>query len=744
MRILSTTLPKFRDQFGNWWRLLRSSSDLPRPHVSVAKRPEMEQAALRVVIVGLVLAYLTWYTGRAGAPTTTEQEVLAVAVASFLFSVALVVRVYSGPQTSIPRRIVGVIFDNAVTSYCLIRMGEGGAVILGVYLFVTFGNGFRYGRVYLHLSQALGLAGFSLVLYLSPFWSQHIAIGAGFLVAMTVLPFYVGVLAERIKEERKKANDANQAKGRFLANVSHEMRTPLNGVIAMADVLRETALTEEQGEVVETLGTSANLLLAQIEDVLDMAKIEAGRVQIESLPFDLGRLLSTTTKIIVPQARYKGLAVRTEISPTAERWFLGDSHHLRQVLLNLLANAVKFTDHGHVTLRVTSRTRTGHEFGIRFEVEDTGIGIPLEKQSAIFEAFTQVDDSITRIYGGTGLGTTIAKQLVNLMGGEIGLTSTVGAGSLFWFEIPLIQSTSRPLDSDVDDVSLNKLSSAGMSFALRNAATKTRLRGRRVLVAEDNSTNQRVTQLILDSVGHISTIVSNGDNALNELENGGYDIALLDLSMPFMSGIEVLRTYRFANRNPIPIVILSANVTPEIMADCKRAGAAAFVAKPVRASVLLDAIDHQLLPEVTDRTGESALATGAQLERAALTLVDIPVVDANVLNDLARLSEDPTFVERLLTGFRSDAERLQAQIADALANQRYEELKDAAHALKGGAASVGAKRLMAFAQRLEKADHEKLKSQAVQLKEELFQVTTCALEVFRKHSDDTRRSRSAK
>ena len=315
MSILSTTLPKFRDQFGNWWRLLRSSSDLPRPHVSAAKRPEMEQAALRVVIVGLVLAYLTWYTGRAGAPTTTEQEVLAVAVASFLFSVALVVRVYSGPQTSIPRRIVGVIFDNAVTSYCLIRMGEGGAVILGVYLFVTFGNGFRYGRVYLHLSQALGLAGFSLVLYLSPFWSQHIAIGAGFLVAMTVLPFYVGVLAERIKEERKKANDANQAKGRFLANVSHEMRTPLNGVIAMADVLRETALTEEQGEVVETLGTSANLLLAQIEDVLDMAKIEAGRVQIESLPFDLGRLLSTTTKIIVPQARYKGLAVRTEISP---------------------------------------------------------------------------------------------------------------------------------------------------------------------------------------------------------------------------------------------------------------------------------------------------------------------------------------------------------------------------------------------------------------------------------------------
>ena len=264
-----------------------------------------------------------------------------------------------------------------------------------------------------------------------------------------------------------------------------------------------------------------------------------------------------------------------------------------------------------------------------------------------------------------------------------------------------------------------------------------------MLVAEDNPTNQRVTKLILDSVGHISTIVSNGDNALNELENGGYDIALLDLSMPFMSGVEVLRTYRFANRNPIPIVILSANVTPEIMADCKRAGAAAFVAKPVRASVLLDAIDHQLLPEVTDRTGESALATGAQLERAALTLVDIPVVDANVLNDLARLSEDPTFVERLLTGFRSDAERLRRSGRAGQSTVRRTQRR-CTRPEEGGAASVGAKRLMAFAQRLEKADHEKLKSQAVQLKEELFQVTTCALEAFRKHSDDTRRSRSAK
>ena len=173
--------------------------------------------------------------------------------------------------------------------------------------------------------------------------------------------------AERIKEARKRADEANRAKGRFLAIVSHEMRTPLNGVIAMADVLRETDLNESQREIVNTLGTSAHLLLVQIEDVLDMAKIEAGRVQIEQQPFDLGRLLTSTVKVILPQARYKELAVNTDISPQAMRWFSGDSHHLRQVLLNLLSNAIKFTERGEVTLRVTaiSHSARGPESALR-------------------------------------------------------------------------------------------------------------------------------------------------------------------------------------------------------------------------------------------------------------------------------------------------------------------------------------------------------------------------------------------
>ena len=187
----------------------------------------------------------------------------------------------------------------------------------------------------------------------SPYWSQHSSIGLGFLLTLIGIPFYVAYLAKGLEDARKRADNANQAKGRFLANVSHEMRTPLNGVIAMADVLRETSLNESQREIVDTLGTSAHLLLAQIEDVLDMAKIEAGRVQIEQRPFDLSKLISGTIKVVLPQARYKELAVNTSISAAAARWFAGDAHHLRQVLLNLLANAIKFTERGEILLSVS-------------------------------------------------------------------------------------------------------------------------------------------------------------------------------------------------------------------------------------------------------------------------------------------------------------------------------------------------------------------------------------------------------
>ncbi len=352
--------------------------------------------------------------------TPIEHRALRFAIGFFLFAIVLAGFVLTAKGDSKIRRLFGIFVDNAGNTVYLLIAGESGAFVFGIYLFVTFGNGFRFGQFYLRVSQALSIIGFVVVLYASPFWSAHIPVGIGILIAFLVLPFYVGVLAERITEAKKRADEANQAKGRFLANVSHEMRTPLNGVIAMADLLRETSLSESQQEIVETLGNASQLALAQIEDVLDAAKIEAGRVQIETRPFDLGRLLNNCVKVIAPQSRYKGLTVTTRLDSAISRWFAGDPHHLRQVLLNLLANAVKFTERGEITLAGRVLSNTTEKSVVRIEVIDTGIGIPDDKLSTIFEPFTQADDSVTRVYGGTGLGTTIARQLVTLMGGRLG------------------------------------------------------------------------------------------------------------------------------------------------------------------------------------------------------------------------------------------------------------------------------------------------------------------------------------
>ena len=696
--------------------------------LGAANRPELEQAFLRVVLVTLIYIYVLWVILRDGNVDRHDAEFAVVGAGFVVLAILLLVRIIYSINGSNARKYLGILCDNAATTYCLIQMDEGGAFVLGVYLFVAFGNGFRFGRSYLYASQVLSLIGFGLVLWFSPFWSQHRMVGLGFLVALFILPLYVAVLTQRITEAKKKADEANQAKGRFLANVSHEMRTPLNGVIAMADVLRETRLNESQHDIVETLTTSAHLLLTQIEDVLDMAKIEAGRITMELRPFDLGKLLTNTIKVMAPQARYKGIELTTEIDPTAEQCFVGDSHYIRQVLLNLMSNAIKFTERGRVVVRVFPAGEFGSNGRLRFEVIDTGIGIATDKLASIFEPFTQADDSITRVYGGTGLGTTIARHLVLLMGGEIGLQSKIGVGSTFWFELPL--SVAEAQQADALENFASQREPAGILRA-RDFSNIQKLRDTRILVAEDNSTNQKVARLILESGGHNVSIVENGEQALDALEQGGFDLALFDLSMPIVSGLEALKMYRFTCSNPIPILILSANVTTDAISECQRAGAAEFIPKPLRASVVLDAIDRHLERKNT----HTSIPNKKLIERPQLSVVDVPDVDERVLNELSRISNDKTFMPRLLAGFSADGRRLLTEITRALNNEDYQAVRDAAHALKGGAASVGAMQLVQCATRLEKLSAESLMLRRSQLIEDLEGALTRSIERLDRYVD---------
>ena len=335
------------------------------------------------------------------------------------------------------RRVVGIVSD-AIASFLLFSItGETGAPWFGVYLWIIFGNGFRYGVKYLYLSALLSIIGFSLVIYFTPFWQQNMNMGIGLLVSLIVLPGYVATLIRRIQKERRKAEQANQAKSEFLANMSHEIRTPLNGIIGTGELLETCNIGSEEKDYVATIKDSGKTLLRLIEDILDISRIEAGKMETESVDFDLYELINTSINIFSPQARNKGLRLSKHIDINIPFYLNGDPMHLRQVLINLLGNAVKFTEEGSITLKCSLIQSDGPRVLLRFEVIDTGIGIPQDTQAKIFEKFTQADETTTRRYGGSGLGMAIAKNLVQLMGGTIGVNSTPDVGSIFWFDLTL-------------------------------------------------------------------------------------------------------------------------------------------------------------------------------------------------------------------------------------------------------------------------------------------------------------------
>ncbi|MDH3899626.1 MAG: ATP-binding protein [Gammaproteobacteria bacterium] len=310
-----------------------------------------------------------------------------------------------------------------------------GAPWYGVFLWVTLGNGFRYGEKYLYLSCIASLGGFGAVVASTPYWSANIELAIGLAITLLVIPAYSGILIRRLNEALQRADTASRAKSDFLSCMSHEIRTPLNGILGMADLLRLRPLAADDKECVDTIHASGQALARQINDILDLSKIEAGELTLENIEFDLYALVNTTLRIFQPQVAAKQLQLRENLDPRTPYLLHGDPHKLRQVIINLVGNALKFTEQGFVTVSVYPREYTDDRVLLRFEIADTGIGIPPERQAAIFEPFTQADNSVSRSYGGTGLGTTICKNIVELMGGEIGIQSTPGVGTTFWFDI---------------------------------------------------------------------------------------------------------------------------------------------------------------------------------------------------------------------------------------------------------------------------------------------------------------------
>ncbi len=476
-------------------------------------------------------------------------------------------------------------------------------------------------------------------------------------------------LAAELEVKRREAEAAAKAKSDFLAVMSHEIRTPMNGVLGLALLVLDTPLTPDQREKLETMHYSAEALLGILDDILDFSKLEAGRLEFEHIPFDLRRTIEAALHLMDSRASQKRLSLRAEMAADLPQAVSGDPVRLRQVLLNLLGNAVKFTETGGVTLRVRREEAPEGRASILFEVEDTGIGMDEEARSRLFQSFTQADSSISRRYGGSGLGLAICRKLVEGQGGNIGAHSAPGQGSTFWFrlEFDLAETVPARHRSDLSAAPLPPLD---------------------VLLAEDNPVNQKVAMGFLSRGGHRVTIAPDGAQAVELAATRHFDVVLMDMQMPNMDGLEATRAIR-ALPDPVgrvPIVALTANAMRGDEERCRAAGMDAHVAKPIDPAKLFSA-----MASVLNAAGEQATD---QPE------VELPPVDPSALATLAQYLGEEAVVELVGLFLKNGAEacgRLSAVEGD------LEVARAAAHDLKGMSGYLGCRALAELAAAIEEA-----------------------------------------
>jgi PAS domain S-box-containing protein len=498
--------------------------------------------------------------------------------------------------------------------------------------------------------------------------------GESFLLGFSIDISEPRAAREAMQRAVESAEAASRAKGEFLANMSHEIRTPMNGILGMTELVLESNLTPGQREDLALVKASADALLTIINDVLDFSKVEAGKLDIEEVPFNLRQFANDTLRSMGLRAQQKGLELRLDLPDNLPATVRGDPGRLRQVLLNLLGNAIKFTQAGTVTLSLRAGQHEAEHCDIEFAVSDTGIGIPSEKRAMIFEPFSQVDGSTTREYGGTGLGLTICRRLVILMQGEIELASEPGAGSTFSFTLPMRLAGAHVEGQALPQPELQPLVQP-LETAPAGAAGDEEGAGLRILLAEDNPVNQRLAVRLLERMGHRIVLVDNGQAAVERITSGAaYDLVLMDVQMPVLDGLSAtryVRQWEQRHGGHVPIIAMTARAMQGDRERCLEAGMDDYLSKPIdsqRLRQLIAQFEPQAVlawPEALQRLdGDEALL----LELAAIFLDDGPAMQQALMNDIGR--------------------------GDIASAQR------GVHSLKGVLVNFGAQRAIAAAERL--------------------------------------------
>jgi two-component system, sensor histidine kinase RpfC len=796
---------------------------------TAAKGPERDQAIIRLSVIVYIHFFLQRYP-----EDVSPRTLYWVTLASVFYAVVVFISIIVSPKKNTFRRFGSLHFDIGIPSYIMCLTGAETAWLYLVNTWCAYGYPFRYGKKYLYYTTLINVVTFGAVIHFSPFYRQYPELAWGLLVGLVAEPFvFVGIMVKRVQDEMEKAEIANKAKSLFVSNMSHELRTPLNGILGTLELLAGTRMDLEQQEYVQNIRSSGEVLLTQVNDVLDFSKIEAGRLTIVPEEMDLHALLKKTASVVFRQIRAKGLAFRVVVAPDVPFLVNGDANRIRQVVTNLLSNAVKFTQEGQITLRLLRESEEGAPLVVRFEVTDTGIGMSEEQQKRIFDRFTQADTSITRKYGGTGLGTTISKELAELMGGRIGVQSMLGKGSTFWFTVPVGLQPEKNLamamkaklsrtritmvsNDDRAAASINgfllswnvrnvhRASNTGEAYdhiarivkdastchvvivvrkglnecpfrfaealermgALRTVrlllvedgracdrdvllegaqygyralapsveavghlinaihyvlpfgeswgipASDDEEKGRHpllnILVAEDNEINQVVVCRLLEREGHRVKAVSDGRQALEALRNERFDVALLDLNMPVMGGLEAARKYlAWAGETAIPLIALTADATVEKRKETEAAGFQVYISKPFEAKRVFSAIYSVIRkePEAPVGEGNAQLALGlpkaAAPESSRRENAPAGILDHGFLKEVEAMGPSPEFVKNLVWIFIRDSEKHIRTMERAADSGNVGSFCDAAHALKGMAGQMGALTVMDLASRLQ-------------------------------------------